>query len=404
MTAGMPAGRRHPAWIEIDHDALRHNLGVLASLAEGAGLAPVVKADGYGHGMRAVARTLEAAGVRALCVATVDEAFALRDAGVGGPILLLYPAPADALPELVRQGIELAVSTPGGVADVVAACRARPSGPPVVVHLEVETGLTRMGIVPERIGEAAAALAAVGGVTIAGIWSHVADPGDADRCARQLAALEAAVASFGAIGLPVPARHLAASGGLLAGGVPTLELVRPGIAVYGVIPDDLPIAPDRAAAASSLRPVMRIAARPIRVLEVPAGTAVSYGGRWVAERPSTIATIPVGYGDGYARSTGPGAEVLIRGRRVPVVGTIAMDAMMADVTDLADITSADEVVILGSQGSERIGVHELARRRGSISWEVLTGMALRLPRIDIGTGGERATGSARSMQTGPTGR
>ena len=158
-------------------------------------------------------------------------------------------------------------------------------------------------------------------------------------------------------------------------------MVRPGLALYGELPDGLPIEGPARDAAAALRPVLKLAARPLRIAEVAAGAPVGYGGRWTAERPSRIATIPIGYGDGYARTSQPGAEALVRGRRVPVVGSIAMDALAVDVTDVPGISRDDEVVLLGAQGGERIAAAELARRRTTIAWEVLSGMAYRVPRV-----------------------
>jgi alanine racemase len=174
-----------------------------------------------------------------------------------------------------------------------------------------------------------------------------------------------------------------------------LDLVRPGLALYGVVPGDLPIPADRRAAAASLRPALSLHARPLRILEVPPGTAVSYGGRWIAERPTRIMTLPVGYGDGYARATGPGAQVLLNGRRAPIVGSIAMDALMVDVTDVPDVEPDTDVVLLGAQGTQRIDAEELARQRTTIAWEVLTGLALRIPRVY-----HRAAGTAPEVPAG----
>lgn len=393
----LPEDLGQRAWLEVDLDALAHNLRLLRGLADGARLAPVVKADGYGHGIEAVSRTLERAGASALCVATLDEVILVRAAGVRIPVLLLYPAPAGSAAELRRLGVEPPVSTLGGIADLAADAHADAADPGLRVHLEIETGLTRMGVLPEEAGEAARRITAADGLRLAGIWSHIADPGDPERVAAQVAALERAVAAVEAATGSRPERHLAASGGLLAGGVPPLELVRPGIALYGVLPDGLVVPPERAAAAAGLRPVLSLRARPIRILDVPSGTAVSYGGRWVAPVPSRIATIPVGYGDGYARTTGPGAEVLIRGRRAPVVGTIAMDALMVDLTAIPEAGMEDEVVLLGEQGADRIGAHDLAARRGTIAWEVLSTFGRRLPRLYRAHGGDglRALAHAR---------
>jgi alanine racemase len=368
----------------IDLDALAGNLRVLAGLAgPGVRIAAVVKADAYGHGLLAAARTFVAAGAAMLCVATVDEVLALRAAGVTVPILLLYPPPAAAIPDLVAAGVTIPVSSAEGADELIDVLRHARPGPtaPIPVHLEVETGLTRMGVPVARCGEVGARLAAAPGVRVEAIWSHLAVPEDAAVSAAQDAALARADAELRAHGVRVPVRHLAASGGLLAGKAPAHDLVRPGLALYGVIPDDLPIPADRRAAAAALRPAMSIHARPIRLLDVEPGTAVSYGGRWVAARPSRIMTLPVGYGDGYARTTGPGAEVLIRGRRAPIVGSIAMDALMVDVTDIPGVGHDEDVVLMGAQGDDRIDALELARRRTTITWEVLTSMARRIPRV-----------------------
>lgn len=181
--------------------------------------------------------------------------------------------------------------------------------------------------------------------------------------------------------VPVPPRHAAASGGIFTGDEPALDFVRPGVASYGVLDESLPLASDAAAAAGRLRPAMALKARPIAFSRVPAGGTVGYGGTWQAERPSRIAVLPVGYGDGYLRGSQPGAEVLVRGRRLPLVGRVSMDAVTVDVTDLEGLDYSEEFVLLGSQGDHTITAGELARRRNTISWEVLTSMAQRLARV-----------------------
>ncbi|MFN8622257.1 MAG: alanine racemase [Chloroflexota bacterium] len=380
------------AWMSVDTAALAHNLLVLAGLAgPGARVAAVIKADAYGHGLVPAARTFLAAGAAMVCVATVDEVLALRAAGITAPILLLYPPPIAAVDALVAAGVTIPVSSEEGgrelAAELGAAAARHPR--PVTIHLEVETGLTRMGVPPERCPAVASSLAAIPGVRIEALWSHLATPEDPASASGQLAELDRATALMRGAGIDVPLRHLAASGGLLAGTVPALDLVRPGLALYGVLPDDLPVPPARQAAAASLRPAMSLHARPIRLLEVGPGASVSYGGRWTAERPSRIMTLPVGYGDGYARGTGPGAEVLVAGRRAPVVGSIAMDALMVDVTEIPEAGPDSDVVLLGRQGGERIDAAELARKRTTIAWEVLTAMARRLPRVYHAAAGER---------------
>jgi alanine racemase len=179
----------------------------------------------------------------------------------------------------------------------------------------------------------------------------------------------------------VPTRHIAASGGIFSGDEPSLDLVRPGIAIHGLLDEGLPIAPVAVDAARRLRPAMSLHARAVAFSEVPVGGTVGYGGTWRAERSSRIAVLPVGYGDGYLRAAQPGASALVRGRRVPIVGRVSMDAVTVDVTDVEGLDHAEEFVLMGTQGGHTISVGELARRRNTIAWEVLTSMAQRLARV-----------------------
>jgi alanine racemase len=189
------------------------------------------------------------------------------------------------------------------------------------------------------------------------------------------------VAALYEAGIPVPPRHIAASGGIFTHDEPSLDLVRPGLAVYGLLDAGLPIAPDAVEAAAALRPAMSLKARAIAFSDVPIGGTVGYGGTWRAERESRIAVLPVGYGDGYLRGAQPRSSVLVRGRRVPLVGPVSMDAVTADVTDVPGLDHGDEFVLLGRQGPEVISAGDLARLRNTIAWEVLTSMAQRLDRV-----------------------
>lgn len=343
---------------------------------------PVVKADAYGHGLLPVALALEAAGADGLCVIAADEALALRDGGIRAPILVLYPIPEAMASELARR--DVAVSA--GDVDLLtglAARMARDGSPArrLAVHLEVETGLGRGGFREADLARAAEQVAGSAGMSLAGLWTHLQAPGDADRTALQLARFDAAAEALRAAGHRLPARHVAPSGGLLLGDVAPLEGVRPGLSIYGLVPDQL-LAADLPAA-SRLRPVMSLHARPVRVVDLPAGWGISYGPSFVTTRPSRIATLPLGYGDGWSRALSNRAEALVRGRRVPLVGTVAMDAVMADVTDVPGppVGIDDEFVLLGSQEGESIGAADLALARGTISYEVVTIMAARLPRV-----------------------
>ena len=385
--AGLPAIPR-TAWAEIDLEALRANLDVLRTLAgPGVPVHPVVKADGYGHGALPVAKALAASGADGFCVATLDEAVELRDAALDQPILVLYPIP----PELAPEAARLRVAVTAGDAELLRALAAATKAParPVELHLEVETGLGRGGFRTDEVVEAARVIEAAEGVTLAGLWTHLQAAEDEARTAAQVERFQTAARLLGEAGIRLPLRHLAASGGMLAGGVASYDGVRPGLAAYGIVPEELLTGPNGTApaavkeAARGLVPALSLYARPVRVAEVPAGWGISYGPTFTTQRPSRIATLPLGYGDGWSRSLSNRAVALVRGQRAPLVGNVAMDAVMADVTDVAGepVSVADEFVLIGQQGAERITAVDLAAARGTNSWEVVTNLAARLPRV-----------------------
>jgi alanine racemase len=382
--AGLPALPRL-AWLEIDTDALASNLRAVRTLAPPrAQVAAVVKSDGYGHGLEVAARTFLEAGAELLCVATLDEGLRLRAAGIAAPLLALFEVPPEAIPVARAHDLELVVSDPAGLERTLAAMAAAtaPAGRAALrVHLEIETGLGRAGFPPPDAGRAAQRIVATPGVHLAGLWTHFASSHDAAATAEQLRRFGEAQAALVAAGVPVPLRHVAATGGLFRAELGDGELVRPGLALYGELPDGFPIVARAAPVARQLRPAMTLKARPLRVERLAEGEAVGYGGLWRAPRPATVATLPLGYGDGWSRAYGGRASALVRGRRVPLVGSVAMDAVMADVSALPDVTTADEFVLLGAQGDERITATELARLRTTISWEVLASMAYRIARV-----------------------
>lgn len=361
-------------------------MGVVRRLAgPEARIAAVVKADGYGHGLEVAARAFLAGGASLLCVATLDEAIVLRAAGVEAAILVLYSIPPEAAPAAALSHVELVAAEAGSLAATLAAWRAWPgammSEATLRLHLEIETGLARAGFRPSAAGDAAAAIAATPGAELAGLWSHLASSHDPDAAARQMERFGAAEAAIQAAGLRLPARHVAATGALMAGTGPSLEMVRPGLALYGEVPDGFPVAAGRAATVAELRSAMTLKARAIRLEWLEAGESVGYGGTWIAPQRSLLATLPIGYGDGWARVYGGASSALVRGRRVPLVGSVAMDAVMADVSAVPELTTDDEFVLLGAQGGERVTATELARARNTISWEVLASMAYRVARV-----------------------
>ena len=381
-TAGLPPLPR-TAWLELDLDALVSNLAAIRGLA-GASIPtyPVVKADAYGHGALEISRALEAAGATGFCVAAADEAQALRDGGIAGPIHVLYPVPATFAGEAARQGITLSAGDVDGLEPLLDAAGVASAGPPLQLELEVETGLGRGGFAPAMTAGVAARVTAAPGVRLAGLWTHLQAAEDGDRTADQLARFETTTTSLRDAGIAVPPRHVAASGGVLTDVAP-YEGIRPGLAVYGILPDELDVGSLRAEIVARFRPVMSLRAQPVRVADLPAGHGISYGPTFTTQRPSRIATLPLGYGDGYARSLSNRAQALVRGHRVQLVGNIAMDALMADVTDVPGppVTTADEFTLLGAQEQDRIPVEELAQLRTTNTWEVVTAMSARLPRV-----------------------
>jgi alanine racemase len=383
--AGLPPLPR-TAWLEIDLDALVGNLELMREAAgPGVAVRPVVKADAYGHGAVPVAQTLVEAGVDGLCVATMDEALALRAARITVPLLVLYPVPPSWAAEAARRGIAVSAGDPGQLAALLGSYGAarRPGARRLRIEMEVETGLGRGGFGPQDVVAAARSVRS-GGAVVSGLWTHLQAPEDPERTERQRQRFEAVSTGLRAVGL-LPGRHLTASVGLLTGwdGLVADDGVRPGLALYGLVPDELDATQRRGPVVSRLRPVLSLHAQPVRVADLPAGWGISYGPTFSTARPSRIATLPLGYGDGWSRSLSNRAGALVRGQRVPLVGNVAMDAVMADVTDVpgSPVTTADRFTLIGRQGAGSITVAELAQARTTNSWEVVTSMARRLPRV-----------------------
>ena len=371
----MVAARR--AWAEVDLGAVRHNATLLAELVAPAGLCAVVKAGGYGHGSVAVARAALDGGATWLAVAIVTEGAVLRDNGVEAPILLLSEPPADAMDDVVALGLTPTLYTPQGV-EAAAKAVAAAAAPPLDVHVKVDTGMHRVGASPEGTLAVVRAVADRPELTFGGLWTHfaVADEPANPFTDRQAARFEEVVARL-------PSRpallHACNSAGALAHPAARHDLVRCGIALYGVAPS-----PALAAVqpVEGLRPALSLRAQVAYVREVPAGDGVSYGLRRPLERPSQVATVPVGYADGVPWRLGvEGGEVLIGGRRRPLAGSVTMDQIMVDCGDDAGVLAGDEVVLIGRQGSEEITAWDWATRVGTIAYEVLCGIGPRVPKI-----------------------
>ena len=352
--------------VEIDLAALRHNHSVIRSrLKPGVRVMAVVKADAYGHGLVPVARTLADCGVDTFAVAEVEEGIRLREAGVNGEIVVLVGAVPEFFAEMVAHRLTPVLYDPAGLAALSAlAVAARTT---VNVHLKVDVGMGRFGIMPEQAVAFARALASLPGLALAGVLSHLpkAD-GPGPETDRQLARFEALLAELGnGEAVPPQVSHIANSAGLFRTPAAHFDMVRPGITLYGCSPMA------GGGADLDLRPVMRFASRVMQIKEVPAGYGISYGHTFVTKRSSRLAVLPVGYDHGYLRRLSNCGEVLIRGRRAPLCGNVCMSACVADITELPEVATGDEVVLMGRQGEAVIDADEVAQWLGTINYEVL---------------------------------
>jgi alanine racemase len=366
-----------PVWAEIDLDAVAHNVRLLRARAAPAQVYAVVKANAYGHGAVAVGRTALQAGATGLAVVAVDEAEELRRAGVEAPLLVIGYTPASDAERAAALGLRVTV----GAADVLDALSsaARRRGAEVTIHLELETGLNRHGLAPDDLVALAERARALPGIRVEGIFTHfaAAEEGDQRFTRRQFELLRETTKR-----VPwIPERHCSASATLLLDHDMALDAVRAGLSIYGYRPAPW-VGTDE-----DLRPVLSLRARVARVSEVERGATVGYGRTWAAGRPARIALVMCGYGDGYRRGFGNRAHVLVRGRRAPVVGRVAMDMCMVDVTAVPEVAAGDVATLLGCDGQERVDADELATLADTISWEILTGISARVPRLYL-RGGE----------------
>jgi alanine racemase len=387
-----PADAVRPTRAEVNLAALRHNLRVVVRHAKEASgsrapahVWPVLKADGYGHGAPAVARTLERAGAEGFCVALLEEAIELRDAGIRAPILVMGGFNASsrgACEEIAARDVVPVVYDVSQIEGLARAARAM--GRPVVAHLKVDTGMARLGVRMADLETFAAKLANVPEVRIAGLMTHLACA-EAEQSAPQSGFTAEQVAKFEEATLRLKRagvvdddtlRHAANSAALLRGDA-VFDAVRPGIAIFGVSPV--------LAAKNELRAAMRVRSEVVDVRTLEAGESVGYGALYRAKRTSRIATIPMGYADGLSRHLSNRGHVLVRGRRAPVVGAVSMDMSMIDVTDIPGSCLGDEVVVLGAQegvlGKDTITADEVAAHGDTIAWEVLTSISRRVPRF-----------------------
>jgi alanine racemase len=375
-----------PTVAEIDLAALRKNVDTIRAEVEttGVGLLAVLKADAYGHGAVACARALERK-VWGFAVSLVEEGVELRRSGIELPIVVLGCYYGQAHRDVVAYRLTPVVGDPADLgrfsraADELAAAR-------LGIHLKVDTGMSRLGVRPERLGEFIDELGRHPGVLLTGLCTHLAeaDGEDASVTMEQMVRFDGCRARLLSAGYRIGVVHMANTAGLVRFARTRHDLVRPGLALFGVAPERVTL--------PALWPVMSLKTRIIALRDVPAGTGVGYGGLYRAPAPIRVATLPIGYADGYTRRLS-GAQVLCHGRRCPVVGAVTMDMTMVDVTAVPQAKVGDEVVLMGSQAApeggvaERIGIEDLARWAGTIPWEICCAISKRVPRVYTGERG-----------------
>jgi alanine racemase len=365
-----------PCWAEIDLDAIEHNVRLLVDRAAPASVYAVVKANAYGHGAIAVARAAVEAGARGLAVVCVDEGEELRRANVDAPVLVVgavQESEAEAIVEL-----RLTPTVTSMPLAIALSHHASERGVTQSIHIELESGLNRNGLAARELIALAEAARSLPNLEIEGLYTHFAAAEEGDQTFTR--AQHHALVEISRRLSWIPVRHCSASASLLLTPELRMDAVRAGLAVYGYHP-----APELNGA--DLRPALSLKSRIARVIDVEPGTTVGYGRTWTARRPSRIALIMCGYADGLRRSLSNRGAVLVRGRRAPITGRIAMDMCMADVTDIEGVAPGDEAVIIGAQGDQRIDADEIAALADTISWEVLAGISARVPRLYL-RGGE----------------
>ncbi|MCR5179074.1 MAG: alanine racemase [Lachnospiraceae bacterium] len=379
--SGRHLGHTARAAVYIHMDRILHNLREIRKrLPGGTKVLAVLKANGYGHGAAAIAHTLENEdGIWGYALATAEEAIALRDAGIRKPLMILGYTWEYAYEMLIEREIRMAVFRDDMIDDIAGA--AEKAGKNALVHIAVDTGMSRIGVKPDETGIKTVEKAwSARGIEVEGIFTHFAGADEADLTGayRQLELFDGFVDELNAKGIDIPLVHCDNSAGMLVLRHGIRDLARAGITMYGMWPSD-----DVSRDLIDLKPALTMKSHIVHVHDIPEGTRVSYGGTWSAPRPSRIATIPVGYADGYPRSLSNKGEVLIHGKRAHIVGRVCMDQMMVDVTDIPGVATEDEVVLIGRDGEDEITVEELGSISGRFNYELVCDISERVPRVVV---------------------
>ncbi len=378
MASGTAQGWR-PVWAEVNLDHIAHNVAWLARRAAPAALMAVVKADGYGHGAVPVARVALAHGATWLGVATPEEGVALREAGIAAPVLVLGAFLAGQEDVYLTARLQ-ATLCHRAAADALGRA-ALGQGRRAPVHVKVDTGMGRLGVLPADAPDFIAWVAAHPGLELVGVYTHLAtaDEPDPTYAHQQVESFRQVLAACARRGIRVPIAHAANSAGLLALEDAAFQMVRAGIALYGLPPS----AHVAQRSGAPLRPALALKAQLVSVKRLPAGHGVSYGRTYVTTRETNVGVIPIGYADGYSRRLSGRAQVLVRGQRRPVIGRICMDQCMVDLGPLP-VEAGEEVVLIGRQGDEEITADEVAAWMDSIAYEVVCHIGPRVRRVYLG--------------------
>jgi alanine racemase len=385
---------RRPAWTEIDLGRLRRNLQLIRrDLPAGVELMAVVKDEAYGHGALDTVRIALQAGATWFGLSTLEEAMILREASIAAPLLLLGERQEGELPWCVGHDLTVCVNEPNTVRQLARV--AAGYGKRAPVHVKIHTGMSRYGVRWDEALPLLEQVCAEKSLRLEGVMTHFAQSDEADKTFAnlQMARFNEVLQALAARGISVKYRHACNSGGFLDLPHAHLDLVRVGILCYGVFPSSV------CRRLPGIEPVLSVKASIAAIQKVKPGEVVGYGMRYTAASERRIAVLPIGYGDGFPRVRNQGGA-LIRGKRAPLVGGIAMDALMVDITDIPEAQLWDEAVIMGRQGNEEITVHDIARLKNSVSYEVLTSWRLRLRRKCVNPEPQQplATGETREPE------
>lgn len=365
-----------PSRVEVDLGALAANVRWIKSIAGAAAVMAVVKADAYGHGGAAVARTALGNGAELLAVANLGEALELREAGIDAPILILSYVADEAISLAINQGLSLSVFDEPSAERIIAAARGAAAA--LKIHVKVDTGMGRLGVLPQSIAAVASQLRAADEIMLEGIYTHFATADDdLSFMSDQLQCFSGALSQLRSSGINPKFIHAANSASLLNGCGSVFNVVRPGVLLYGLEPMA------ESGFAKCLKPVMSWKTQVAQVKTLPPGSPVGYGQAYRTRGRETLAVAPVGYADGLRRTPFTWREVLIRGRRAPIIGRVSMEKITVNVSHIRGVQAGDEVVLLGWQGDDRISAEEIAEWIQSNNYEVVASIAPRAPRCFV---------------------